>query len=108
MFVSEREEAEEKARKEKEEKEREYREKIAKLDELERKRKEREKEIEEKEALSRNKLGPERDGPYKPMDRDRDRWGPPRREERGEQACLYILFCQEPSDHQLVSGHSQK
>ncbi|XP_078358114.1 eukaryotic translation initiation factor 3 subunit A-like isoform X2 [Oculina patagonica] len=80
----EREEAEEKVRKEKEEKEREYRERIAKLDEIERKRKEREKEIEEREAQARNRPDADRDGPYRPGERDRDRWGPPRRDEREE------------------------
>lgn len=100
----EREEAEEKARKEKEEKEREYRERIARMDELERKRREREKEIEEKENLSRSKPETDRDGPTRPVDRDRDgdQWGPPRRDmkdERGEPhvARLLALFSQEPS-----------
>ena len=96
-FPSEREEAEEKARKEKEEKEREYRERVARMDELERKRREREKEIEEKESLSRNKPETGRDGPARPLDRDRDGWGPPRRDmkdERGEPhvARLLALF----------------
>ena len=94
MFPLEREEAEEKTRKEKEEKEREYRERIARMDELERKRRER-----EKENLSRNKPETGRDGPARPLDRDRDgdRWGPPRRDmkdERGEShiARLFALF----------------
>ena len=100
FFPSELEEAEEKARKEKEDKEREYREHIARLDELERKRREREKEIEEKETLSRSKPETDRDGPARPVERDRDggdRWRPPRREmkdERGELhvARLFTLF----------------
>lgn len=93
FFALEREEAEEKARKEKEEKEREYREKVAKLDELERKRRQREKEIAEKEI--RGRPDSERDGPPRPMERDKDRWGPPRREVKDEKGSNHLLlgFC---------------
>lgn len=93
-FPLERDQAEEKARKEKEEKEREYRERVARMDELERKRREREKEIEEKENLSRNKLETGRDGPARPLDRDRDgdRWGPPRRDMKDEKGEPHVLF----------------
>lgn len=86
------EEAEEKARKEKEEKEREYREHIARLDELERKRREREKEIEEKETLSLGKPETDRDGPARPMERDRDgdRWRPSRRDIKDERGKLHV------------------
>ena len=94
-FPLEREEAEEKARKEKEEKEREYRERVARMDELERKRREREKEIEEKENLSRNKPETGRDGPARPLDRDRDGdrgWGPPRRDMKDERGEPHALF----------------
>lgn len=85
----EREEADEKARIEKEEKEREYRERVAKLDEMERKRREREKEIEEKNQRG-SRPDSERDGPSKGLerDRDRDRYGPPRREEKGSSYFL--------------------
>ncbi|KAJ7328582.1 Eukaryotic translation initiation factor 3 subunit A [Desmophyllum pertusum] len=82
--IREREEAEESVRKEKEEKEREYREKVARMDEVERKRREREKEIEERQAEPRNRPDTDRDGPYRAMDRDKDRWGPPRRDMKDE------------------------
>ena len=59
---------------------------------MERKRREREKEIEEREQRA-SRPDSERDGPPRGLerDRDRDRLGPPRRDEKGMNYLLWIV-----------------